>query len=375
VSRALRTPEARVPEVLRRARDLVRGAPEAARAAAAAIDAAIDAAPVRLVPALDRAFRDPELHAAQGLKFLDVEVADVVRLERLGLATAGALGVLGLVRSGHARQAATQRLAGLHGRTATAFLLNRLNDYVPAVARLAWAGIEARLSPRHAEALVACLPLIERMQAWVRAGARERERLRALLQAPACRAALTAATRDRDPEVCAAACAMLAEVHRGTPEIEGVLAAALASRDPPLRRWAARVALDRDRTPAAAFAALAARMERDRAPAIRLAGLWARAAQGDRAGIVRAAFDPNAGVRHHARVILAGSFGPLDYRGESLAALAGDGGRDAVVAALATLSDFGRREDLAAVARFAEDPRPAVAREARRTLGMLQALP
>lgn len=44
-------------------------------------------------------------------------------------------------------------------------------------------------------------------------------------------------------------------------------------------------------------------------------------------------------------------------------------------AALATLPDFGRVEDIAAVAAFTDDLRPTIAREARRTLAALQRIP
>jgi hypothetical protein len=42
-----------------------------------------------------------------------------------------------------------------------------------------------------------------------------------------------------------------------------------------------------------------------------------------------------------------------------------------LIAALATLSNFGRAEDIPAVAAYVDDPRPTVVREARRTLAGL----
>lgn len=347
----------------------------AVQRAAAAFDAILRAAPVRIVPALDRAFRDAGLHARLGLEFVELSPALVARLDRLEHGRSAALGVASLVRSGHAREAAVQRLQALLDPLATAFLINRLNDYVPAIARLAWAGLEPRVVPRHVETLVACLPLVERMGSWVRAGAAWQARLRGVLLAPEprCRAALWAGARSSDDELRRAACVLLAEIHAGQPEMQAVLEAALAARDPQIRRWAARVVVDVRRTPPAVLWAVTPLLERDPAPSLRLTGLQVRIAAGERAAIEAAAFDPHAELRHQARVCLATSFAPLDYRGVALATLARPGAsRDELVAALATLSDFGRAADLPAVAALADDPRASLAREARRTLAILR---
>jgi hypothetical protein len=161
-------------------------------------------------------------------------------------------------------------------------------------------------------------------------------------------------------------------VHRGQPEMERVLAAALGLRDPRLRRWAAGAAADAAWTPPAVFHAVAPRMAVDRTPGIRLIGLRGVAERGDRAAIERAALDTNAEVRHQARVLLATMFAPLDYRGVARAMLEEDGAdRSRVIVGLALLSEFGRAEDRALVLRFVGDPRGAVAREGRRTLSRL----
>lgn len=348
-----------------------------ARAVAATIGEIVQLSPVLLIPALDRAFRDEELHRRIGLQFLDVEPSLLARLDRLGPARSAALGLASLVRSGYTREAAVQRLAGVVDATSTAFLINRLNDYVASVPRLAWDALERRLAPRNAALFVRCLPLIDRMAEWVRAGAHQRERLRGLLLAPhaECRQALWEGARGRDAQAARACCGLLATIHRGCPEMQAILELALADRDPRMRRWAARVAVDAAATPAGVLRALLPRLAGDRSPAIRRTALFARAAQGDRDGIVHAAFDTSADVRHHARVLLADSFGSVDYRGLALATLARPApGKAEALAALATLSDFGRADDIPAVEVFAGDPRPSVAREARRTLGLLRAL-
>jgi hypothetical protein len=349
----------------------------AARDAAVTIAEVVRLSPVLLVPALDRAFRDEALHRRLGLRFLDLEPHLLARLDRLGPERSAALGIASLVRDGYTREAAVQRLAASIDATATAFLINRLNDYVAAIPRLAWDALERRLDPRNAALFVRCLPLIDRVSEWVRAGAQQRERLRGPLLAPHpdVRAALWDGARGRDPAVSRSACALLATIHRGCPEMQAILELALAARDPRTRRWAASVAVDPEATPAEVLRAVLPRLEADRSPAIRRTALFARAHQGDRDGMVRAAFDTSADVRHHARVLLAGSFGAVDYRGLALASLSRPApARAEALAALATLSDFGRADDIPLVAAFVADPRPSVAAEARRTLGLLRAL-
>ncbi len=358
--------------ILARSRGLV-GAE--AQDAASGVAAVLRAAPIRIVPALDRAFRDAHLHARLGLPFLDLTVPQVGRLARLESARSEALGVASLVRDGRAREAAVRCLGAQVDLLATAFLINRLNDYVQAIARAAWAALEPRLTPLHAASIVACLPLIERMSVWIRAGSPEYQRLHDLIRSPdpRCVAALWGGARSGDGEVRRAACVLLAKVHAGTAAIQGVIEAALASRDLQTRRLGAQVAADPRRTPIEALRALAPALIRDPAPAIRRTGVHACAAAGDRAALERLAFDRQGEVRHLARVALAERFTPLDYRGQALATLVRpDAERDDLLAALATLSDFGRRADIPRVAAFVSDPRPSLAREARRTLALLE---
>lgn len=67
-------------------------------------------------------------------------------------------------------------------------------------------------------------------------------------------------------------------------------------------------------------------------------------------------------------MLLARSFAALDDRREALRMLTEGTDRWRVAPALALLAEFGRGEDRPGIAGFAEDPRPAVAREARRAL-------
>ncbi|MDC0719823.1 hypothetical protein [Nannocystis bainbridge] len=367
-----RTPVARI---LLRAVDLVHRRPATVRSAAADIEAILASCSVTLVPALDRAFRDAGLHRDLGLAFLDLRPVDLERLERCGT-TSGALGIASLVRDGHAREAAVRRLAARVDRQSTAFLINRLNDYVGPIGGLAWAGLQPRLTARHAALVVHCLPLVERMRDWVRTGVSQRKALVELVRSLAARPALWDSLRDRDLVLVRAAGLVLADLYRGQPELREILAAALARRDAPLRLWAARLAVDPAVTPSTVLQELAPVLAADRNPAVRVAGVRGFAAAGDREGLVRATFDSMGLVRHHARILLASGFGPIDYRERALASLADpESPRPALVGALANLSEFGRRPDIPAVTAFIRDPRTSVAREAARTLELLERLP
>ncbi len=366
-----------IAEILTRTPDLFAREVGVARHAAAAIDERLRAAPVGLSSALDRAFRDRNLHRKLGLNFIALVPVQVARLDALGPLRPTALAIASMVRSGHVREAAVRGLCEHDDPVVLAFLLSRLNDYVGGIAGIAWAGLEKRMQPSHAALFVRCLPLLGRMNQWVRAGVTRREQLHEFLLRPhpGCRQALWQGLRDRDSEVCRLSGELLLRVYRGQPKMEEVLAAALRARDPRTRRWAARVAIDERCTPREVLRALTPQLALDRAPAIRAVALQAQALQGDREGITRATFDTHASVRFRARAVLADRFEPLDYRGLALATLAGpEPGRTALIAALATLSELGRREDIPAVAAYVDDPRPTVAREAQRTLAGLRSI-
>lgn len=367
------TPVARV---LLRAADLLHRSTTRVQEAAADLDHILAGQPITLVPALDRAFRDAGLHHDLGLAFLDLRAPDLERIERLGAATSAALGVASLVRDGHAREAAVVRLAHRVDRLGTAFLINRLNDYVGPVGGLAWAGLQPRLTARYAALVVRCLPLIDRMSEWVRAGVDQRRALQQLVRSPAARPALWDSLRDRDLALMRAAALVLVGLHRGQPEVRDVLAAALGRREQQPRIWAARLAFDPAVTPTSVLQELAPKLSADRNPAVRVAGVRGFAARDDRDALVQATFDPHGLVRHHARILLAGKFGAIDYRGRALSILAEpDATRPALVGALANLSEFGRRPDIPIVAAFVADARLSVAREAQRTLELLERLP
>lgn len=345
-----------------------------AQRAAERVARVLERAPITAVVGLDRALRDGGLHRRLGRDFVEVRAYQVARLDRLERGQTAALGVASLVRDGHAREAAVERLAGRRERLAVAFLINRVGDYVGAVGARAWAALEDLLVPASASHVVAALPLIERMRGLARAGDARERRLLAFFESrdPRVVAALWEGVRGGEPAVARGAARLLLARHPGEAETQALYEAALGSKALPLRVWAARAVADRRATPAAVAAAIAPRLAEDGAKAVRVCGVAAAARLGDLVALRRAAFDRNGEVRHQARVQLASLGAALDYRGLALATLAGAGvRRDEAIGALATLSDFGRGEDRAAIARFVGDPRPSVAREAARTLAIV----
>jgi hypothetical protein len=348
----------------------------ASRAAGERIESLLAASPVGIVASLDRAFRDRRLHRELGARFLEVNLDD---LQSIASADRTALWVASLLRNGYIRQFAVGRLASHLDSLSSAFIIHRLSDPVPEVSSAASEILEQRLQPERAESLVCCLPLVDRLQSWERGSDPRLHELEALLQSeePRCRAALRRAARATDSELRRAACRRLVRVHAGTPAIREALEAALDDRHPRTRRWAASVLFNRKLTPVAVATALLPRLAGDRAPEVRLVALRLRARSTDAtraaAQLAGAAFDANAAVRFFARRFLARRDQRLDLRGRALQILSSETSRVELVGALAALSDLGRVEDIAAVEHFLRDPRPSVAREARRTLGLLRA--
>jgi hypothetical protein len=344
--------------------------------AAREIGAILAARPIRLVATIDRVFRDRGCHRRAGVAAFEPAREVLASCESSSEASV-VLGLASTLRNGHVREAAVRHLDRHLDRLATAFLIMRLNDPVPQVSHVAHLAIRRRLVPAHAPAIVGCLPLVRRLSTWVRAGqSRIGQQIRDLLISddPACRAALWNGTESRDSEVRREACTLLAAVLASTDDMASVLDRAFSDRDPATRRWAAEIAWTKATTPAAVRARLLPRMERDRSPAVRLVALRAASRAGDDDAIVRAVLDVNAEVRYFARKFLRRRKITVDVRARALELLHGKATRrHELIGALAALAELGRPDDLASIRPFTTDRRPSVAREARRTLSLLEA--
>lgn len=363
--------------VIESAAELFAEHPGVAQLAAERLRRALADAPLTIVATLDRALRDGGLHRALRRDFVDVTPDELGRLDRLAPDDRRlALIVASCLRGGYVRAAAVQRLAIGFDAWIAAALIVRLTDYVPAIREDAARALRARLRPAAAADLVRALPLVDRLARWSRASPVLAE-LRDLLSQPSplCERALWAGARSGEPGLVLACCRLLARRFAGEAALAEVYALALADRSPVTRRFVAEAIADPRATPPPLRRRFLQALADDRSPAIRRLAvrLWAREADGN-GPLIAAAFDGNADVRHHARRYLARRGEAIDYRGRALATLAAPSSTAALIGALATLSDFGRSDDLPRIEPLGDDPRPRVAREASRTCGLLGAL-
>ncbi len=354
-----------------------------AQATAARIRYALADAPLTIVAALDRALRDGGLHRQADRAFLELTPAMLSRVDHLGRNDRRlALIIATCVRSGYTRADALRRLMTSFDPWIAAAAIVRLTDYVQAIANDAERALRAHLRPSKAAIFVRTLALIERLDTWVRASPVLTEIPDMLAgKSRLCERALWDAARAGEPGLTLPACRLLHRRLAGDARQAQVLTLALADRSPITRRWAAEtIASPRDTPPELRRTFLEV-LARDKSPAIRRLAirLWHREADGT-AQLLAAAFDGNADVRHHARHYLARRDAAVDYRAHALDTLRrtsedNEPTTQALIGALATLSDFGRREDLGHVQRFIGDPRARVAAEARRTSALLGDLP
>jgi HEAT repeat protein len=148
-----------------------------------------------------------------------------------------ALGALSYNRSGYVREAAVHALAKCSDVRAVPFLLLRMNDWVPAVREVAVAAMRRRVRPDHADALVACLPLVLALRKRPRQSHEEFvDLVVALLRGPG-REALVRGARSHD---CAARRACWRLLLDGDPVDASTVGDALADSDSVVRTIAAR---------------------------------------------------------------------------------------------------------------------------------------
>lgn len=306
--------------------------------------------PILTVRWIERALREPRHHALR--VGIALQVAELP--ERVGV-----LGVASCQRDGFQRQAALQRLDALPGRWALGFLCNRLNDPVPAIRELAQTCVRRRLEGAPAADLVACLPLLDgsaglrRVQSvvWVRLlGQRDLD------------AALEAALVGGDPEVRMSALGW--RLRHGPPVAAATLRTLLRDPEPSVRAEALQCILA-----APERETLLPMLLEDPDPRARLAGLRLLSRAPDR--LREHVFDRAANNRFHVRTWLQQAGVVLNYRTLALEALAGESKH--LLGALGLLAETGLAEDRVQVAALLTHPTARVRREARRTLGFLDA--
>ncbi|MFB4313931.1 hypothetical protein [Actinomadura sp. 21ATH] len=308
---------------------------------------------------LRRLLVPPHVHEMP-LNVDDLELpADGTRTAVLALAS--------LDRSGHLREAAVRELARVRDDDLVLpFLLLRLNDVVDPVRLLAAEGCRRWLEPEHVALLVRMLPLIDGLNTRRRAGPAARIMHDALASGgDVTRAALWSAARTAEATVRASSLRLLS-----TAEPVETVRYAFTLGDPALRRWAARVAVSR-RLPNDQQRALLPLLESDPNPRIRLCGLRARVKHPDaEAHLRRAVLDPDARVRYLARSTLR-ALGRPPSRQVYTDALENPTGIDAIIGALAGLSDIGTSRDLERLLPFLTHPTARVRAEACRAVAII----
>lgn len=285
----------------------------------------------------------------------------------------GALAIGSVQRSGRVREEAVRELGAREEVVAVGLLLLRLNDPVAEIGRAAAEAVERWRVPSRASAVGRYLPLLDAFDSWVRAA--HDGFARSLLDRFARdEAVLFSLATDDDAALRASAYRRLAALRVKRETIAEVLERALEDEAPRIRRWAAITAADGAVTPPEARAALLPRMFEDPNPRVREIALRYLRRQDEGAPWVeRAVFDPNAGVRFHARRFAHRAKLRIAYRDRALAVLADpDADARALIGALALLSDNGLRDDAPAIQPFLHHPQKRVRREARRTLDLLQ---
>lgn len=360
--------------VLLAARDLGAGDPSARDTAARTIHDLLGTATVADITALAARARtsfthhlfgaDVPLHQPYPRRCLEVFLPP----HRLAV---GAL--LTTHRNGFVRELGVEALVGSPDPFVVPFLLLRCDDIVASLRARAEAAIHERLREGFAPVFAASLQLLHQLAGRDRGGKSALvASVHRFLTQPPQRPALTQACGSHSPTVRRLAYALRL---RHEPPL-AVLQAALGDPAIGVHVWAARTAAS-GATPEADQRVLVEQLGRSRSAWVRALALRRlNKLEPSDAPLEAALVDHHAAVRLCARELLRARHPERGFRAthDLACALLSQPHlpqADALVGALGALSDVGTEGDLALVLRFAEDPRPRVRREARRTLAQL----
>ena len=347
---------------------------EVRRAAALVLDRALAVSTPRDLLELDKVCRQRCRHPGPwGNDWDTLSPLRLSLLEKWGRVGPGALGVASFHASGYVREAAVKHLdASAEGRE-LAFLLVRLNDWVPPVALRARAAVERRILPAHARAWLAWFPLLLRLGTKTRQSPGDLvDRVLSLLRAPKQRTVLLTALSTENRLTRRFALQLLSGVHSTPDERAGILTTALHDHDTIVRLQA--VAYAQTHLTDAELESTIPRMLADRFSPVRRAALNVAAERlGEPANrwLVNSLGDRGPTVREVARYHLERRGELTDFASHYRSALEGARTASGIAAAAAGLGDTGTHADVELIAPLLAHENAGVRRAAARALASL----
>ncbi|MGF9698598.1 HEAT repeat domain-containing protein [Paenibacillus sp. MABNR03] len=282
------------------------------------------------------------------------------------------LSMLTMHWSGYIREAAVKRMIREGESYSFAYLLLRLNDWVPEIRNLARAALERKQTPEYAKLWMEHIILVERLRICGRDSFESFiESVHHLLRQKECRYVLHTARVSPEPGIRRLAFRISMEAE-GT-DTEMLMEQALRDEDPSIRRWAAQ-RVDRMLS-GQKLREVLLRMQMDSVPSIRRESLDVLATMypaDAREIIMDRLLDSNLSVRDTARRH-AKPWMKVNYAEWYLDAIWSEG-QDHLAAALAGLGETGEKADAEVLFEYAQHPSVAVRKAVIRGLMRLDAI-
>ena len=294
-------------------------------------------------------------------------------LDKVGRLTPASLGIASFHGNGYVREAAITRLAASSDGRELPFLLVRMNDWVPSLAKRARVAGESRIVPAFAVAWLTWAPLLLRLGPSTRRSAGDlSDRVLALLLAAEQRPVLLASLASENRLTRRFALQLLQGVQSAPQERVELVMGAARNRDSVLRLQA--VAYAQKHLSTEELERVVPIMLADRYSPVRRAALNAaaeRLADPARDWLMRALWDPGSAVRQVARYHLERRGDLTDFASHYRRELGVATTVSAISVAAAGLGDAGTRDDADLIVPLLTHNSPRVRQSAARALAML----
>ena len=287
------------------------------------------------------------------------------------------MGVISGVRNGRSREQAVRCLSKMHDERALCALLIRVNDPSYWVSSLAREVIIERLDLAYIHHFVYCLPLLSMLNtrkysSQHRENTELKRKIEELFQTKSTSvfSALTLGIQSVDAAVRLKACMLMMEEFQDKPE-ECIKSLKTLFSDPnPSNRFAAARIVEK--TSSYIASQLLPLMWKDRSQAVRTTAIHMAERMDETEYLVAGAFDRHGNVRYYARKFLYERGFRIPYREKALEILQRESAKNRLLGALATLSEFGRQQDLPLIRNFLQDDRSSIVKEGQRTEEWIQ---